>query len=62
MYDALFREIRRAAAEAPRMYFAPLVGAVRGIASEYRRLNRRHWRERAVSDRPDQDLKKSGLT
>jgi hypothetical protein len=62
MYDALVREIRRAAAEAPRMYFAPLVGAIRGIASEYRRLDREHWRKHAAADRPDRDLKNPDLT
>jgi len=34
----LLREIRTAAAEAPAIYFAPLVGALRGIRAEYARL------------------------
>jgi len=51
MSNALIREIRRAAAEAPGMYFAPLVGAVRGIVAEYRRLNNLLSRERADSTR-----------
>lgn len=36
--ERLVAEIRKAAAEAPRMYFAPLIGAVRGIRSQYRAI------------------------
>jgi len=32
-------EIKVAAQEAPKMYFAPLVGAVRGIQAQYRVLS-----------------------
>lgn len=37
--QTLLTEIRKAATEAPRMYFAPLIGAVRGIRSQYREIN-----------------------
>lgn len=36
----LFREMRKAAHEAPAMFFAPLIGALRGIRAEYARLER----------------------
>lgn len=39
MLASVWAEIIRAAREAPGMYFAPLVGAVRGIRDEYRRLS-----------------------
>lgn len=42
----IFREIRRAAAEAPSMFFAPLIGAWRGIYAEYVRLERLQSRRR----------------
>lgn len=47
--QTLLAEIRKAAAEAPRMYFAPLIGAVRGIRTQYRAINatRRHDAEKA---------------
>jgi hypothetical protein len=38
MLASVWAEIVRAARQAPAMYFAPLVGAVRGIRDEYRRL------------------------
>jgi hypothetical protein len=34
-------EIKRAAKEAPKMYFAPLIGAVRGIQIQYRQLEKK---------------------
>src|ERR1022692_3698330 len=37
---SLAREARRAATEVPRDYFAPLVGAIRGIWREYRAIDR----------------------
>lgn len=39
MFASVWAEITRVAREAPAMYFAPLVGAVRGIRDEYRRLS-----------------------
>lgn len=34
--QGVLAEIRKAAAEAPRMYFAPLIGAMRAIRTQYR--------------------------
>ena len=39
MTKLVLTEIKIAAMEAPKMYFAPLVGAVRGIGQQYRLLN-----------------------
>lgn len=50
--QSLLAEIRKAAAEAPRMYFAPLIGAVRGIRSQYRALN--------ATRRPEGERKPAG--
>lgn len=36
----VWNEIKRAAKEAPGMYFAPLIGAWRGIKLQYRLLDR----------------------
>lgn len=38
--NLLWNEIKRAAKEAPGMYFAPLIGAWRGIKLQYRLLDR----------------------
>jgi hypothetical protein len=38
----IWLEIRKAAAEAPALYFAPLIGALRGIRAQYRELERRN--------------------
>jgi hypothetical protein len=53
--QTLLAEIRKAAAEAPRMYFAPLIGAVRGIRSQYRQIDapRRHEAEQILREQPD---------
>jgi hypothetical protein len=39
--NAVWVEVKRAAKEAPLMYFAPLMGAWRGIRLQYRLLDRR---------------------
>lgn len=39
MTNPVWTEIKIAAQEAPRMYFAPLVGAIKGIQQQYRKLN-----------------------
>lgn len=39
--NAVWIEVKRAAKEAPLMYFAPLLGAWRGIRVQYRLLDRR---------------------
>ena len=39
--NAVWIEVKRAAKEAPLMYFAPLLGAWRGIRLQYRLLDRR---------------------
>lgn len=44
---AIFREVRTAANEAPGMFFAPLIGAFRGISAEYARLERLQSRRRS---------------
>lgn len=41
----LLDEIRQAASEAPRMYFAPLIGAVRGIRAQYRSIDTKRHRK-----------------
>lgn len=38
--EQVWIEIKRAAKEAPSMYFAPLIGACRGIRLQYRLLER----------------------
>lgn len=50
---SIWIHIQLAAKEAPRMYFAPLIGAIRGIRQEYRRLDREHRiaRTNALGDR-----------
>lgn len=44
MSNAVLKEMIKATREAPRMYFAPLVGAINGIKAEYVRL----WRTDAL--------------
>lgn len=34
----VFQQIRIAAKETPRLYFAPLIGAVKGIRAEFARI------------------------
>lgn len=43
--EMLFAEMRRAAKDVPQTYFAPLVGAVKGIQQQYRLLDRKHARD-----------------
>ena len=40
MIAEIIKEVRKAAHEAPAMFFAPLIGAFRGIRAEYVRLER----------------------
>lgn len=41
MTSAVMKEIQRAAKEAPQIYFAPLIGAVRGIRVQYAKLGKK---------------------
>jgi len=41
MKKTLLTRIKRAAREVPETYFAPLVGVVRGIQEEYRRIEQK---------------------
>lgn len=43
--EMLFAEMRRAAKEVPQTYFAPLIGAVKGIQQQYRLLDRKRARD-----------------
>ncbi|KGM38696.1 hypothetical protein JY96_21205 [Aquabacterium sp. NJ1] len=45
-HPTVWVEIRKAAAEAPAMYFAPLIGALRGIRAQYDALDRRQRHQR----------------
>ena len=49
LLNAILAEIVRAAKEAPALYFAPLIGAVRGIRQQYRLLE--HKRRRSFGSR-----------
>lgn len=42
VFAAILTEVRKAALEAPALYFAPLVGAFKGIRAEYAKVGRRH--------------------
>ena len=46
---SLAREVRRAANEVPRDYFAPIVGAIRGISREYRAIDRIRARKKRMA-------------
>lgn len=39
MKTTVWTEIKRAARGSVRLYFAPIVGAIRGIREEYRRID-----------------------
>lgn len=38
--NAFLHEFRIAARQAPRLYFAPLIGVIRALRAEWRRLDR----------------------
>lgn len=42
--NRVLREIGLAAREAPRMYFAPVIGVVRGLRVQYETLNAKRFR------------------
>jgi len=52
--NAFFQEFVSAARETPREFFAPIVGAYRGIRSEYRRIDRRRRTQAAAQARAKQ--------
>jgi len=57
MRNSLWYEIKRAAYEAPRMYFAPITGAFKGIRREYRELHKA-FAARPHERRPEAEIDK----
>lgn len=54
MSNRVLREIELAARQAPQMYFAPIIGVVRGLREQYSALNKRY----VVLERPSQKRRK----
>ncbi len=55
--EVFLKEVRSAAAEAPRLFFAPLTGAVSGAIKEVRNQLHRGERKASTSTKPKQPIR-----